>query len=404
MDKKLVIGGDPYILKDPQSGKYYAYCTGEDDELDKAFNVYVSEDLTEWEYVGKALDKNKNRWGRDWFWAPECYYSPYSRKYFLFYSARVYPDKIEKYFGRNDFLECAKFGVAVSTSPCGPFINMKAEPIDYYPYNPTQRDLNQMMGVSELMKPCSFEEAKKAPKGVYSSLIDVNIFFDDDGRQYMYFSRCAYPNWIYDQKLGKFIEQSDISGVELDPSWYYSTTGEVMPTIAKRFIDANHDDTRYPGIRKDGFVRIVGYDLEPQDWESSHVNDYQLSKGTKKDRRWSEGSTLFTQTIEGKKIYCLTYSANFFESPSYGVGIAFSSSPLGKFKKSPSNPIIHQRPEEGIYSTGHGSIIETDGKLIYVFHGREEMAEKRSLFWTELTKNKDGAISAGEYHICYLKN
>ena len=404
MERGIVIGADPHVMKDPVSGHYYAYCTGEDDEdQDWAFNIYVSDDLEEWRYCGKALKKDEKRWGRDWFWAPECYYSPYSHRYFLFYSARVYPEKIAENFGRADFIECAKFGVATSDSPEGPFINLEARPIDYFPYNPTQPDLNQLMGQAELMKPCSLKESEKAPRGVFSSLIDVNIFFDDDGRQYMYFSRCAYPNWIWDESLGKFVEQSDISGVELDPTWFTDPEGRTIPTIAPRFIDANHDDQRYPGVRKDGFVNIVGYDLQPQSWELYHVDDYSKYHGQRKDRRWSEGSTTFVREIDGKRTYCLTYSANFFESPAYGVGLAFADSPLGTYTKYQANPIIHQKSEEDIYSTGHGSIVEIGDRLVYVFHGRNHMAPKRSLFWADIDIERKDKVEVGPYHTCHLK-
>lgn len=400
MENRPVIGADPYVLKDPVSGRYFAYCTGEDDGEDMSFNIYESEDLVDWRFIGKALDKNKRRWAKDWFWAPECYYSPFSGKYFLFYSGRIYDDKTAANFGRPDFIESAKIGVAVSDTPAGPFVNITAAPLDYFPYNPTQPDLNRLKGEAELMKPCGWEESLKAPKGVFSSLIDVNVFFDDDKRQYMYFSRCAYPNWIWDPKLSKFVEQSDISGVELDPGWFYSATGDVMPRVKEKYIDANHDDSQYPGLRKDGFVRILGYDLEPQDWESYHTDDYRKTGGKKKDRRWSEGSTTFTLNLNGKKVYCLTYSANFFESPAYGVGLAFSDSPLGRFKKYAANPIIMQKPEQGIYSTGHGSLVEKDGKLFYVFHGRQEMAEKRSLYVTELKIENEEKVSTGAYLTC----
>jgi hypothetical protein len=64
----------------------------------------------------------------------------------------------------------------------------------------------------------------------------------------------------------------------------------------------------------------------------------------------------------------------------YGVGYATSSSPIKGFKKSDLNPIIHQKPELNLYSTGHGSWTTKDGKDIYVFHGRDVLNEPRILY------------------------
>jgi hypothetical protein len=71
----------------------------------------------------------------------------------------------------------------------------------------------------------------------------------------------------------------------------------------------------------------------------------------------------------------------------YGVGYATSDSPIGGFKKSNLNPIIHQKPEHKLYSTGHGSWTKKDGKDIYVFHGRDVVTEPRILYSGEMKFN-----------------
>ena len=70
---KSVIGADPYVLFDKKSGYYYCYATS-NTKHNKTFYIYKSKDLINWEFVDYALDTLKNNWGKDWYWAPECYY------------------------------------------------------------------------------------------------------------------------------------------------------------------------------------------------------------------------------------------------------------------------------------------------------------------------------------------
>ncbi|MCP6302672.1 hypothetical protein NL450_27045, partial [Klebsiella pneumoniae] len=91
------------------------------------------------------------------------------------------------------------------------------------------------------------------------------------------------------------------------------------------------------------------------EWENFHVNDYEKFNGTKKNRRWSEGSTLLRREgKDDKPVYLITYSGNNFEASNYGVGFATAESPLGPFHKSSRNPVLSQKPDAAIpiYSTG----------------------------------------------------
>jgi hypothetical protein len=135
-------------------------------------------------------------------------------------------------------------------------------------------------------------------------------------------------------------------------------------------------------------VRILDYDHDKQAWENADVNDYALTGGEKKDRRWAEGSSTIKR-YHGpgarKAVYYLTYSANNWETPQYGVGYATSDSPLGPFRKSPTNPILSQNAQIGMYSTGHGSFASSpDGRqLYYVHHGRPSPEEPQRRLYTE---------------------
>ena len=97
-----VIGADPHVLYDDKSGYYYCYATS-GDHTGKFFHIYKSKDLVEWQDLGFALDTSVNCWGKDWYWAPECYYNPNNDKYYLFYSARVKDELTEEYFEDKDY-------------------------------------------------------------------------------------------------------------------------------------------------------------------------------------------------------------------------------------------------------------------------------------------------------------
>src|SRR5690606_30035258 len=73
--------------------------------------VYVSDDLKTWKKQDKlALHKNDS-WGDKWFWAPEVYYIPEKKKFFMYYSA--------------DEHIC----VATSDQPAGPFRQEEKQPM-----------------------------------------------------------------------------------------------------------------------------------------------------------------------------------------------------------------------------------------------------------------------------------
>ena len=385
-------GADPFILFDPKSKYYYIYATDEDFTVEgKTFIIYKTKDLTNLEYVGHALDLNYKRWGKDWFWAPIVLYNPNNDLYYMFYSARVKDELLPKYFIDPQFEEGCKIGVATSTSPEGPFRNISDEPIDYRPHD------NNYLDVAKISKnpkhpDMSFEKAfENAKRGTYVPLIDIDIFFENNIAHF-YFSRCCYNNYIYDVEYQKFIEESHILHAEFDMDFWFDKSGTMMPRLLNNYRNGD----------KDYYDEIIAYWREPQKWENSHVDDFNKSHGEKKDRRWSEGSTVFKKNIEGEDVYFITYSCNNYENEFYGVGIAVSDSPRGPFRKYPHNPLIHQIDEENIYSTGHGSYININGKDYYIFHMRDDKKSYRCVAWCELIIKSKSDISISKIHKCQL--
>ncbi len=97
---------DPFVL--PLNGKYYMYgtrgpdCWGECD----GFDVYVSENLTDWSNPIEAFHKPEGFWADRNYWAPEVHH--YKGSFYAFVSFKS-PDR------------CRGTQILISDSPVGPF-------------------------------------------------------------------------------------------------------------------------------------------------------------------------------------------------------------------------------------------------------------------------------------------
>ena len=83
--------------------------------------------------------------------------------------------------------------------------------------------------------------------------------------------------------------------------------------------------------------------------------------------------------------YYLTYSANDFRSPQYGIGYATASSPRGPWTKYPHNPILQH--VNGLVGTGHHSIFtDKHGHLRLVFHAHHDAShvQPRLMYITDI--------------------
>ena len=323
--------GDPYVLH--TNGRYYMYGTG--GVARPGFAAYSSADLVHWQPEGQVyFSDNKNGWGdttAKWggaYWAPEVY--EVKGKYYLFYSAqwKLNPGKEEENF---------RIGVAVADKPTGPFFDLSAHPL-FDPGYPT---------------------------------IDANVFFDTNGKCYLYYSRVAYNHpvksevatWAKKKGWYKEIEESWVYGVELKPD-FSGVTGK--PTLI----------LRPPVSMKD----------KQSEWESRSVTAQEVN------RRWTEGSVTFKKG----GTYYIMYSANHFGGQFYAIGYATATSPLGPYKKAANNPVLQKNTDKGglVSGTGHNSITYSpDGKEMFcVYHGRTAATgEDRVVFIDRMTV-KDGKI------------
>jgi beta-xylosidase len=316
--------GDPFVLK-ASDGKYYMYGTG---GVKDGFMAYTSTDLANWEELGRIYQGNTGTsWSVANFWAPEVY--EINGKYYLLFSAdwRENPNNEKENF---------RIGVAVADSPAGPFEDLMNRPV-FDPGYP---------------------------------VIDANLFFED-GKIYLYYSRCCYKNpvqsevsdWAKAQGWYDEIEESWVYGVEIQPD-FSGIIGEPQLLLC-------------PPVKMDD---------RQAEWESRSVTSREVN------RRWTEGSFL----IKEKDTYYMMYSANYFGGKNYAVGYATSKSPLGPFVKADNNPILQKNTETGgqVTGTGHCMVFTAgDGQQYCVYHGRTaETGEERMVFIDRMEILPDGKL------------
>ncbi len=261
----IATGADPFVLC--HEGVYYLYSTNAPTQ---GYKVSTSTDLTTWTDKGFCLvaaDVYGTTSSTKGFWAPEVYY--YKDQFYLIYTVDEH------------------IGIAVSDSPLGPFKSPKQSYI-----NNDKRE------------------------------IDGHLFFDDDGKVYIYFVRCAS-----DVGPGK---GNEIFGAEFD-----------METFTYK----NERCLIYP---------------EKNTWEWVGDGGYV-----------AEGPAMLKH--EGR--YYITYSGNGYTSQNYAIGLGISDSPLGTFTKYKDNPILKKDPYLDVYGPGHhGFTYSPDGKELFIVYHKHKSA------------------------------
>ena len=318
--------GDPYIL-DNEDGTYYMYGTGSGAK--DGFVTYSSTNLVDWTLEKQVYTGNtESAWNVANFWAPEVY--KMKGKYYLFFSADWKNNPTNE-------LENFKIGVAVSDSPTGPFVDLKDEPL-FDPGYP---------------------------------IIDANVFKDDNGRYYLYYSRACYKNpvesdiatWAKEEGLYDEIEESWVYGVELQPD-FKGVIGEPVLLLSppKSMDDVNAE------------------------WESRSITSKEVN------RRWTEGSF----TFKHKDTYYMMYSANHFAGENYAVGYATASHPLGPYTKAANNPVLQKNTSTGgeVTGTGHNMVLFLeDNSMLCVYHGRTKVTgNNRVVFMDKMHIEEDGTL------------
>ena len=315
--------GDPYVLF--TDGKYYLYGTSGSN----GFPAYTSADLVNWQPLGQVYTADTASFGTGAFWAPEVY--KMKNKYFMFFSAQWRKNPTNE-------LENFRIGIAVADKPEGPFKDFSPEPL-FDPGYP---------------------------------IIDANVFFNKDGKCYLYYSRCCYKHAVNSElsalakAKGWFneIEESWVYGVELKPD-FSGVTGAPVLLLQPPLHQAD----------------------KQAEWESRSVTSREVN------RRWTEGSVTFRK----ENTYYIMYSANNFAGQHYAVGYATASSPLGPFTKAVNNPVLQKNTPAGgtVSGTGHNSITYSpDGKEMFcVYHARTKATGDARVVFIDRMKVSKGLLT-----------
>lgn len=313
--------GDPMVVYDEKSNLFYAYGTrGGDGTIE----YFTSTNLTNWTRGGVCMQLPKNSWamgdknpdkpneGRT-LWAPDVQYI--NGKYYMYFTVPMYSGaQIAVAVGDS----LTKFELFSGT-------NANGEVADS-----TRNTFSGMEG---------------------ETILDQNVFRDDDGKLYMYFSYDTGKSKIAANQ-GKYAE---IWGVQLkDPvTWDLSTLTRIAVPGLKNLQD--------------------NYDRGLITWEycsDSFANGFRCSEGP--------------YMIKKNGKYILTYVSNSYVDNQYNVGYALSDSPLSDFEKpyDPNDAMknmllgVPGEPGTAIESkyinfqtgTGHASIVKVGNEYMFAYH------------------------------------
>ena len=126
----------------------------------------------------------------------------------MLYSACLKKELVKEYFYDDNYEETCKIGVAVSKFPSGPFVNITNRPIDYFPYDKNYKDIEKVSNDIFNLKDDNL--LKDVKSGIHFPIIDASLFFKGD-RIFLFYSRCCYKNCLFDKKLNRFVEESNIA-------------------------------------------------------------------------------------------------------------------------------------------------------------------------------------------------
>jgi beta-xylosidase len=156
-----------------------------------------------------------------------------------------------------------------------------------------------------------------------------------------------------------------------------SPLGPFVQTVRKPMREHNGIDNHL-FIDKDGtpYLFWVHFDNGNKIWVARLDKDLKtLIPGTERfcigmDQEWERLMPSVNEgpfVLEHKGLYYMTYSANSYESPDYGVGYAVAESPMGPWVKYEGNPVL--RRVAGLEGVGHHAFFKDKrGRDRIVFH------------------------------------
>lgn len=178
-----------------------------------------------------------------------------------------------------------------------------------------------------------FKQSVQKPMLEGEKAIDNSLFIDDDGKAYLFFDR--------------FNDGLNIWVAELEPD---------LMTIKTK--------TLHPCIHVS------------QEWEKVWP-------------RVNEGAFV----VKHNGVYYMTYSANSYESPFYGIGCATATDIMGEWTKYSDNPLL-QNPGD-LLGVGHSAMFKDkngDYKIVFHAHNSKTAIHPRNMFISKVRFKKTNDI------------
>ena len=378
------------------------------DNGDAAYYSYIyvtrSRDMVDWEVCGTvdncfSLKMSLNTWYQSNMYAPECIRNPEDGKYYLYYTGASKQNNDElfemgaRYSSSSSINDRFYIGIAVSDTPCGPFLPCTSEnmygdknaknPNGYVlsEINPTiliDEECDKLFYSEEFRSAADFEERDEN-----FSVIDVSPFFDDNGDLYLYFcrhmsSRNPGGHCVWGVKMKDMVTPDYTTLSCLFRGTYtaqYTGTpmlGNANATLGKKFVRTEYSgetacDTNFP--------RHLA-----MSWKSytTYADGTESNDGQNEFALVEAPNILVTKDNNGRKVYVCAYSPCGVDRTQgdYDAKAAYSYSPLEGF--------IKPNVEDGAFilgvdvtvndfmsNLGHISFVEA-GNEIWIAHWQRQ--------------------------------
>lgn len=376
-----------------------------------AYYPYVltsrSRDMIDWESCGTvdncySLKLGVDTWVFSSMYAPECIRNPKDGKYYLYYTARSKVNNAElrelgaRYSDSTNGHDRYYIGVAVSDSPCGPFLPCTSENM----YGGADKknlngyvlsEINPTIMVDEECDALFYtDEFKAAPdfasRDEIFSIIDASPFFDENGDLYLYFCRHSSNknpggHCVWGVKMKDMVSPDYTTLSCLFRGSYtsnYTNTemlGNKNASLGKKFVRTEYTGDPAKGAFDPDKPRHLG-----RSWAS--YTTYE--DGTESDDGQSEynlveaPNVIQTKDKDGKTVYVCSYAMGGVDRTSgdYDCKAAYSYHPLEGF--------IKPNTEDGAYilgvdpsvndfmsNLGHVSFVEA-GEEIWIAHWQRQ--------------------------------
>jgi GH43 family beta-xylosidase len=311
--KGIELGADPTILY--EDGWYYCYPTTSFPIDGGGYGVYRSKDLWNWEDLGACYTTSGDSWAHTQFWAPEV--TKIGGKFYLFSTGGRVDGHWTDSFGETHHRHAV--GVAVADNPWGPFEDLRTEEGERFVFAPDY------------------------------SVIDADVFVDDDGKIYFYYTREWNDNPVTDSLIGE-TRESHIYGAEIELSEHGFEFRSEPKLLVRPSLNWHHFVTEAPHMHK------------------------------------SNG------------VYYLTYSSG--SNKEYSVGCKIGTSPLGDFTDAEESRILYSDSDSQFLScSGHHAFVTSpEGDSYIIYHTCVDATEftwDRNIRVDRVFYNADGIVCAG---------